>query len=95
MCDRRRAFVNCTRQTLIKGLVMLLPSSTTVVEILESVPVDGEVVAAWRSLKEAGYMIALDDYVAGDPREPLAEIADIIKVEMQLTTEEQRGKLIQ
>jgi c-di-GMP-related signal transduction protein len=94
LCDGRRAFVNCTRDTLIKGLVALLPSTSTVVEVLESVPADPDVVAACRSLKEAGYMIALDDYVANDPREALADIADIIKVEMQLTTEEQQSELI-
>jgi c-di-GMP-related signal transduction protein len=94
LCDGRRAFVNCTRDTLIKGLVTLLPSTTTVVEVLETVPADPDVIAACRSLKEAGYMIALDDYVADDPREALAEIADIIKVEMQLTTEPQRAEII-
>jgi EAL and modified HD-GYP domain-containing signal transduction protein len=94
LCDGRRAFVNCTKDTLIKGLVMLLPSATTVVEILESVPPDPDVIAACRNLKEEGYQIALDDYVAGDTREPLAEIADIIKVEMPRTTEEQRCELI-
>jgi len=94
LCDGRRAFVNCTRDTLIKGLVTLLPSTTTVVEVLESVPADPDVVAACQTLKEAGYMIALDDYVAHDPREALAEMADIIKVEMQLTTEEQQSALI-
>ena len=94
LCDGRRAFVNCTRDTLIKGLVTLLPSTTTVVEVLESVPADPDVVSACQTLKEAGYMIALDDYVADDPREPLAEIADIIKVEMQLTTEQQRAEII-
>ncbi len=94
LCDGRRAFVNCTRDTLIKGLVTLLPSTITVVEILESVPSDPDVIAACQSLKDAGYLIALDDYVADDPREALAEIADIIKVEMQLTTEEQRLALI-
>ena len=31
LCDGRRAFVNCTRDTLIKGLVTLLPSQSTVV----------------------------------------------------------------
>ena len=31
LCDGR-AFVNCTRGTLIKGLITLLPSTTTVVE---------------------------------------------------------------
>ena len=94
LCDGRRAFVNCTRDTLIKGRVTLLPSTMTVVEVLESVPADPDVLAACQSLKEAGYLIALDDYVANDPREALAEIADIIKVEMQLTSEEERVALI-
>lgn len=94
LCDGRRAFVNCTRDTLIKGLVTLLPSTLTVVEILESVPADPDVLAACRSLKEQGYTIALDDYVADDRRESLAELADIIKVELQLTTQEQRTALI-
>jgi c-di-GMP-related signal transduction protein len=94
LCDGRRAFVNCTRDTLIKGLVTLLPSTTTVVEILETVPGDPDVVAACQSLREAGYMIALDDYVADDPREGLTSLADVIKVDMQLTTEEQRIAMI-
>src|SRR5690242_978231 len=59
LCDGRRAFVNCTRDTLIKGLVTLLPAASTVVEILESVPDDPEVLATCRSLKEAGYTLAL------------------------------------
>lgn len=94
LCDGRRAFMNCTRDTLVRGLVRLLPSQSTVVEVLESVPADAEVVGACQRLKEAGYLIALDDYVADDPREPLSEIADIIKVELKLTTPEQRMALI-
>src|ERR1700757_3609364 len=54
LCDGRRAFVNCTRDTLIKGLVTLLPSTSTVVEILETVPPDPDVVAGCRSLKKGG-----------------------------------------
>lgn len=95
LCDGRRAFVNCTRDTLIKGLVTLLPSTSTVVEILESVPADPDVINACHNLKQAGYMIALDDFVTNDPREPLADLTDIIKVDMQLTTEEQRAALVQ
>jgi EAL and modified HD-GYP domain-containing signal transduction protein len=94
LCDGRRAFVNCTRDTLIKGLVGLLPSTTTVVEILETVPPDPDVMAACHSLKEQGYLIALDDYVADDRREPLADMADIIKVDLLLTTLDERKRLI-
>jgi len=94
LCDGRRAFVNCTKDTLIKGLVTLLPAQSTVVEVLENVPPDPDVMGACQRLKEAGYMIALDDYVTGDPREPLADMADIIKVDLKLTTLEQRAELI-
>ncbi|MGC2819612.1 MAG: HDOD domain-containing protein [Candidatus Sulfotelmatobacter sp.] len=94
LCDGRRAFLNCTRDTLIGGLITLLPSHSTVVEILETVPVDDEVVAACQRLKEAGYLIALDDYVSDDPREPLAEMADILKVDLKLTTLAQRAALV-
>lgn len=94
LCDGRRAFINCTRDTLIKGLVTLLPSASTVVEVLETVPADPNVVAACQSLKEGGYTIALDDFVADDKREALVEMADIIKVDMKLTTDAQRAAIV-
>jgi c-di-GMP-related signal transduction protein len=83
LCDGRRAFVNCTRDILLKDYVTLLPSGQTVVEILETVPADELVVAACRRLKEAGYMIALDDFALNDPREALTDLADIIKVDLR------------
>jgi len=94
LCDGRRAFVNCTKDTLVKGLVTLLPAATTVVEVVESVAPDPDVIAALRTLRQEGYMIALDDYLADDPRETLTEIAHIIKVEIPFTTEKQREELI-
>jgi c-di-GMP-related signal transduction protein len=44
-CSMRRPprFLNCTRETLIGGLVTLLPSHSTVIEILETVPCAAEV----------------------------------------------------
>jgi c-di-GMP-related signal transduction protein len=50
--------------------------------------------AACKGLKEAGYLIALDDFVRDDPREPLTQMADIVKVDMKLTTPVQRVDLI-
>ena len=37
LCGKRRAFVNCTRDVLIRDYITLLPSSQVVVEILETV----------------------------------------------------------
>jgi c-di-GMP-related signal transduction protein len=94
LCEGRLAFVNCTREVLLKDYVTLLPSAQTVVEVLESVPADDLVKAAVQRLKQAGYMIALDDFVLDDARTPLVEFADILKVDLQITTPEQRATLV-
>ena len=94
LCDGRRAFINCTREILLKDYVTLLPPGQTVVEVLESVPADDLVVAACQRLKEAGYLVALDDFRPDDPRERLVEMADILKVELNFTTPEQRAAMI-
>ena len=52
LCDGRRAFINCTRDMLLKDYVTLLPSSQTVVEILETVEPDERVMAACQRLKK-------------------------------------------
>jgi c-di-GMP-related signal transduction protein len=94
LCDGRRAFVNCTREVLLKDYMTLLPSPLAVVEVLESVPADDLVKAALQRLKQAGYMIALDDFSPDDPRTPLAEFADILKIDIRSTTTEQRAELV-
>ncbi len=94
LCDGKRAFVNCTREVLLKDYVTLLPSSQLVVEILETVEPDALIEAACMRLKEAGYLIALDDFVANDPRECLTQYADIIKVDVRATTPEQRAQMV-
>jgi c-di-GMP-related signal transduction protein len=94
LCDSRRGFVNCTREILLKDYMTLLPPTLAVVEVLESVPVDDLVIAALKRLKQAGYLVALDDFVFNDTREPLAEFADIIKVDIQQTRTEHRSVMI-
>lgn len=94
LCEGRRAFVNCTRDVLLRDYVMLLPSSHTIVEVLESVAADEAILTACQRLKEAGYLIALDDFVANDPRVALIELADIIKVDLRRTTEQERGVMV-
>jgi c-di-GMP-related signal transduction protein len=86
LCDGRRAFINCTRDVLLKDYITLLPSAQVVIEVLESVPADELVIAACQRMKQAGYMIALDDYSVNDPREPLTDLADIIKVDLRATS---------
>jgi c-di-GMP-related signal transduction protein len=94
LCDNRRAFVNCTREVLFKDLITLLPPSQTVAEILETVEPEDRVIAACKRLKAAGYLIALDDFAPNDPRIPLVEYADIIKVDIRATRPEERAAMM-
>jgi c-di-GMP-related signal transduction protein len=94
LCDHRLAFINCTREVLFKDLITLLPPSQTVAEILETVEPEDRVVAACKRLKSAGYQIALDDFAPNDPRIPLCEFADIIKVDIQATRPEERAGMM-
>lgn len=89
----KKAFINVTREVLLNELVILLPKDLTVVEILETVEPDPEVIAACRKLKEAGYLLALDDFVYDERYEPLVEMADIIKVDCLATGKEAQAAL--
>jgi len=79
------AFVNCTMESLTERLVEVLPPSTTVLEILETLVPTPELIAACCRLKAAGYRIALDDFIWKPKFEPLVELADYIKVDFTLT----------
>ena len=89
----RKAFVNFTREALIQDYPMLLPSKQIVVEILEDVRPDDQVLAACRRLKNAGYTIALDDFIYSQESHALTEFADIIKVDFLTTPPDERKAL--
>ena len=90
LCANRLAFMNCTREVLFKDLLTLLPPTQVVAEILETVEPEDRVIAACKRLKAAGYLIALDDFAPNDPRLPLCEFADIIKVDIRATSPQER-----
>jgi EAL and modified HD-GYP domain-containing signal transduction protein len=94
LCHNSRAFLNCTREILLRDLITLLPPSQTVVEILEIVEPEDRVIAACKRLKTAGYLIALDDFVPNDPRIPLCKFADFIKIDIQATRLEERAGML-
>ncbi|MDR3753879.1 MAG: HDOD domain-containing protein [Terracidiphilus sp.] len=88
------AFINCTENILTSDLINLLPSSTTVLEVLETVEPSDTVVQACHALKIAGYKLALDDFVWIPGIERLVELADYIKVDFLISGEPQRQELL-
>jgi c-di-GMP-related signal transduction protein len=88
------AFVNCTHESLTDSLVEILPPSTCVLEILETIEPTPELVSACLRLKKAGFRLALDDFIWKPGYEPLIELADYIKVDFMLSDERERHELL-
>ena len=94
LCERAIGFFNCTRETLMNDYMTLLPKERVVLELLETIVPDREVMEACTRLKAAGYRLALDDFIANDPRRVMVPLADMIKVDWLETTPEQCRVLI-
>lgn len=88
------AFVNCTSESLTEDLVHILPPSMTVLEILESLEPTPRLIHSCHKLKASGFRVALDDFVWKPGVEPLVEMADYIKVDIAMTSAEDRKALL-
>jgi EAL and modified HD-GYP domain-containing signal transduction protein len=91
----RKAFINCTRQFLVNEYATLFPQEETVLEILETIEPDAEVLAACRRLKDLGYAFALDDFVYAEKYQPFVDLANIIKIDFQLSTPRERQQAVE
>lgn len=80
------AFINFSTALLERGIATLFPNQQLVIEVLESVRGSKEVLERCRELKEAGYTIALDDFVFNDDSEEFLDLADIVKVDLLVTS---------
>ena len=81
LVGERTAWVNLTREALLKDYYQILPPGRTVIELLESVRPDADVLDACNRLKAAGYQLALDDYAFTADMAPLLDIANLVKVD--------------
>lgn len=88
-----RAFLNCTRDFLVRDYPALLPKDRVVIEVLETIKIDDEVIAACQRLKQAGYLVALDDFKETPESHPLVALADFIKVDILATSPEEQLRL--
>ena len=58
------------------------PRERVVLEVLEDVEVDRELLTAVRGLADAGYRIALDDFVYRDTLRELVSATEIVKLDV-------------
>jgi c-di-GMP phosphodiesterase len=70
-----------TRDFLLRDLARSLPADRVVLELLEHQLVDRRLLACIADFRDAGYVLALDDFVYEPGSEPLLELADFVKLE--------------
>lgn len=96
LIDGKKSFINFTQNLIVQKVPLLLPSSETVVEILEDVVPTPELLDACREIAHKGYIIALDDFAYSPELKPLIEIANIIKFDFRASSlDEIKGYLRQ
>jgi c-di-GMP-related signal transduction protein len=88
-------FLNVDTGLLLGALIDLAPPEHTVIEVVEGVDVDGAVIDRVAQLREAGFRIALDDFVPGTAAEDLISLADVAKIDVLVTPAEQWPLLVE
>ncbi|HHV12963.1 MAG TPA: EAL domain-containing protein [Clostridiales bacterium] len=83
--DNKVAFINFDNELLQSDVVELIDPQRLIVEVLENVPVDGNLIQRIISLREKGYKIALDDLEESSSTYQLIPYADIIKYDIIIT----------
>jgi EAL and modified HD-GYP domain-containing signal transduction protein len=81
----KRAFLNFTERVLLSEVVKSFHQNTIIIELLEMIEPTPEIVSVCTKLKNNGYLLALDDFQYHPRYLPLIQLADIIKVDFQLT----------
>jgi EAL and modified HD-GYP domain-containing signal transduction protein len=76
------AFVNVTRPFLVGTLPLPFQPNEAVLEVLEDVVFDESLQKGVRRLVDAGYRIALDDFVPGGPTTQLLPLATYVKLDV-------------
>ncbi|WP_272698691.1 EAL and HDOD domain-containing protein [Desulfovibrio sp. Fe33] len=82
MSQDTRVLINFPEKLLGEDAGFALPKDRCVIEILEHVRPDEKVLAAARRLKDAGYTVAVDDFLGQEELRPFVELADIVKLDI-------------
>lgn len=92
----RDLFINVDRLDMLERVLDAAPAEQTVVELVETLPVDEELMARLQLLRAQGLRFALDDFVEGSAAERLLGLVDVVKLDvLAVPPSEQLGLLVQ
>lgn len=95
--EGKRLFINFTGDLLQGELINHLDPGRFVIEILETVEIDAHLLAVLKNWKEAGFQLALDDFVTDLLRNhgpELFDLIDLIKIDIEAINPREQSAII-
>ena len=86
-----KAFINVDLSALQRGAARFLPPDRVILEILENIVPTPEVVQLCTDLRDAGYTLALDDYIGHPKWDLLLPVAKFLKVDFRAADSDTRA----
>ena len=78
-----RAFINVTREFLLKVRPLPMPPERVVLELVGTHTADPELLEALRDAVDAGFQVALDGFRFAPGLEPLLDVASVVKLDIR------------
>jgi c-di-GMP-related signal transduction protein len=91
----KRAFINFTRDLLIKKVPVMFPREKIMVEVLEDVQPGVEVLEACLDMSKKGYELALDDFLYREELESLIKLAKIVKIDFMANSTDEIAEYVE
>jgi EAL and modified HD-GYP domain-containing signal transduction protein len=95
LAGNQPVFCNASRGVFTGAIPMLLPPERTVIEIVGDLPIDERVHDGARSLVDAGYRLALDNFVWGSGHEALLPLATFVKVDLMMAGTRELAEVVE
>lgn len=89
LVGKRFAFINLTEAFLNEEEALPISPEQVIIEVLENIPVNFQLLKSVKRLAEAGFTIALDDYIYNPAHKPLVMMADIIKIDIMALSQKE------
>lgn len=88
------ALIHCSKQFLIQGLPAPAAGNKMVLEVLEDTVSSDLMLRVLGALKNAGYPVALDEFIYDESKRSLVELADIIKLNIRTLPNDELEKQV-
>lgn len=92
--DKGRAFFNFTSDLIEQNLPNIFDKDKVVIEVLENVKPKKSILDKMKTLKNDGYVLALDDFVLNYPHSEIIELMDLVKIDFLATNRSERIKIV-